>query len=271
MIFRYMDKPWWLKGEPEKEIDEYAGMDLFLKGIKSSEPLYETNINNILASEEKPQLSLLLYGPYGSGKMTLSQMIAVDRKSMYYAVNHNSLNYSEDIEREEIISYLFEDLAHYKSTVVTYSDPEFDPESFRDFMNYYNSYCHINPQNSIYLIVCSYDIYDKEDRIVDQYQFKNRIHIPLPDIETRIQFIKIKTKTWNMPPDFPYDDIAKEMEEFNYVNMDRAIRSVYSQGLRIYWKKMGKFIHYNLLRKSMFKAPKPKIFIDEIRKEREMV
>lgn len=269
MISAYIDKPWFLRGEHERDIDRFVGISSYLKMIKENETLYETNIKNILAFEESPKLSLLLYGPFRSGKTTLSQFIAADRQSMYYAITEGSLNHSEELERKEVIEQLFDDISRNKSTVLTYIGPinEYFPNTFEDFIDAYNNFCHVNRQNSIYLIVIA-DNDEKNVMMKSDFKFNYTLHVPLPNIETRIEYIKMKTKKWELDPNFPYLEISKEMNEFDYVRLERVMSAIHSRGLNIHASKFMQFIHYTLLKKDMFKTPKLKVFYDEIEEEK---
>lgn len=241
------------KSKPTMEWDQIAG----LKETKQS--LQEAAVWPLL----KPQLftglrkahrGILLYGPPGTGKTLLIKALAAATKSTFMVVNVSDIANKYVGESEKRMRMLFKAAALKAPTIIFMDEIEAltanrgsrDSSGTMDcvlteFLTGVNGLTS-DPRKNI-LVIGATNTPDLLDEAVIR-RLPRRIKVPLPDLESREQQIKLEVENGKMRLSAEeYWQIAKDTEGYSGSDLTALAQEAAMVGLRDAFEKVGANIH----------------------------
>jgi len=171
--------------------------------------------------------SLLLYGPPGTGKTLLAKAVAASTKSMFIEIVGSELVQKFIGEGAKLVKEIFE-LAREKAPSIVFID-EIDAlaakrieigtsgerEVQRTFMQLLAELDGFKPLDNVKIIGATNrkDILDPA--IIRPGRLDRLIHVPVPDLDGKMQIFRIHTKNMKLDEDISAKEILERMDNFS--------------------------------------------------------
>ena len=223
---------------------------------KRNQELKEELRINIIYPMQKPEIyeaygkkvggGILLYGPPGCGKTHLARAVAGELRANFLSIGLNDILDMYIGNSEKNLSNLFE-MARSKAPSVLFID-EIDALGAKRGSNnssnlktmtthFLTEMDGIHAENDKVLVLgATNEPWGVDSAFRRPGRFDKVIFVPPPDLEARIEILKLHSREKNVDPTVPWEKLAKSMEHFSGADIaqvvDQAVERAVSDAIR---------------------------------------
>ena len=181
-----------------------------------------------------PWKSVLFYGPPGTGKTFLAKAVATECQRTFFNVTSATITSKWHGESEKLVAYLF-DLAEQMAPSTIFFDEIDSVASQRGGGGEHEASRRMKAQlltklegidsssdtSSVFVLAATNFPWDLDEALLRRFQ--KRIYIPLPDVEGRLQILKMNISEM-VEDDFDMDKWAKALEGYSCADIANLCR-----------------------------------------------
>ncbi|HIB66534.1 MAG TPA: ATP-binding protein [Phycisphaerales bacterium] len=240
--------------KPEEVVHERKGISF--DDIGGMEELKEELRINIIYPMQKPEIyeaygkkvggGILLYGPPGCGKTHLARAVAGELRANFLSIGLNDILDMYIGNSEKNLSNLFE-MARSKAPSVLFID-EIDALGAKRGSNnssnlktmtthFLTEMDGIHAENDKVLVLgATNEPWGVDSAFRRPGRFDKVIFVPPPDLEARIEILKLHSRGKNVDPTVPWEKLARNMDHFSGADIaqvvDQAVERAVSDAIR---------------------------------------
>ena len=248
--------------KPEEVVHERKGISF--DDIGGMEELKEELRINIIYPMQKPEIyeaygkkvggGILLYGPPGCGKTHLARAVAGELRANFLSIGLNDILDMYIGNSEKNLSNLFE-MARSKAPSVLFID-EIDALGAKRGSNnssnlktmtthFLTEMDGIHAENDKVLVLgATNEPWGVDSAFRRPGRFDKVIFVPPPDLEARIEILKLHSRGKNVDPTVPWEKLARNMDHFSGADIAQVVDQAVERGrLRLLRMRKAGVLH----------------------------
>ncbi|MFC1786580.1 proteasome-activating nucleotidase [Halobacteriota archaeon] len=205
---------------PSEDYDQIGGLEEQIKELKETVELPLINPDIFDRVGIKPPKGVLLYGPPGSGKTLMAKAVAKRTDATFIRIVGSEMIQKYIGEGARLVRELFE-MAREKSPSIIFIDEldaigakrlesatSGDREVQRTLMQLLAEMDGFDPRGNVKIIAATNRLDILDLALLRPGRFDRMIEVPLPNVEARIEILKIHTESMNLADEIDFNQMA---------------------------------------------------------------
>lgn len=225
---------WMVSEKPEVSLEDVAGLSDAKEQIRVKMVYPFTHPDQAKRFHIKKGGGVLLYGPPGTGKTMLAKAVASEIDAAFFTVKPSEVMSKWVGEAEQNISRLFTDAKKHERAIIFIDEVEslipkrsgshstvmqrVVPQVLSEMEGFGKS---SEGQNSLLFMGATNEPWSLDEAVLRPGRFDEKIYVPLPDYDARLQILYLHLKDTPLAPDISLEEIAQMLEGYSGADIRR--------------------------------------------------